>query len=91
MSSGRPFTLCATWNQGWWIIVSAALVILGVLRTNALRVQDRLIKLEEQVRYDGLLRRIWRDGPQHCQSINDRIAVCVMLSWVALREVLNGV
>ena len=45
-----------TWNQGWWIVVSAALVMLGVVtRLNALRVQDRLIKLEEQVRYERLL------------------------------------
>jgi len=48
--------LYPTWNQGWWIVVSAALVMLGVLtRTNALRVQDRLIRLEEQVRYQRLL------------------------------------
>ena len=29
------------WNQGWWIVVSAALVVLAfVARTNALKVQD---------------------------------------------------
>jgi hypothetical protein len=44
------------WNQGWWIVVSAALVGLAlVARTNALRVQDRIIRLEEQLRYQQLL------------------------------------
>lgn len=43
-------------NQGWWIVVSAALVGLTFqARTNALKVQDRLIRLEEQLRYQQLL------------------------------------
>ena len=44
------------WNQGWWIVVSAALVVLTfVARTNALKVQDRIIRLEERLRYQQLL------------------------------------
>lgn len=44
------------WNQGWWIVVSAALVGLTLIaRTNALKVQDRIIRLEERLRYQQLL------------------------------------
>ena len=43
-------------NSGWWIIVSVALVVLAFLvRLNALKVQDRLIRLEERLRYQQLL------------------------------------
>jgi hypothetical protein len=43
-------------DQGWWIVVSIALVVLSALvRTNPLRVQDRLIRLEEQLRQQQLL------------------------------------
>lgn len=44
------------WTQGWWIIVSAALIVMMFLvRTNPLRAQDRLIRLEEQLRCQRLL------------------------------------
>lgn len=43
-------------ERGWWVVVSAALVaVTALVRANPLRAQDRLIRLEESLRYYQLL------------------------------------
>ena len=43
-------------ERGWWVVVSAALLMLALLaRINPLRAQDRVIRLEESLRYYRLL------------------------------------
>jgi len=44
------------WTQGWLVVVSLALIVMMFLvRTNSLKVQDRLIRLEEQLRCQRIL------------------------------------
>jgi Family of unknown function (DUF6526) len=44
------------WDAGRWVFVSAALLVLMLLvRINPLRAQDRIIRLEEKLRYQQVL------------------------------------
>jgi hypothetical protein len=44
------------WNNAEWALVSMALLVLAFLaRINPLRAQDRIIRLEEQLRYQRVL------------------------------------
>jgi uncharacterized protein DUF6526 len=80
-------------NQGWWIVVSAALVGLALIaRLNALKAQDRIIRLEERLRYQQLLPA---ELAQQCGSLP--IGPVIALRFASdeeleglVREVLGG-
>lgn len=77
-------------TSGWWIIVSIALVVLATLaRVNSLKVQDRLIRLEERLRYQQVL------SPALCQKANGlsegQIIALRFAGDDELEELVNGV
>ncbi|HEX6185219.1 MAG TPA: DUF6526 family protein [Pyrinomonadaceae bacterium] len=80
-------------ERGWWVVVSAALVVVTALvRANPLRAQDRVIRLEESLRYyqllpDELARRAASLTP--AQMVALRFAPDDELEGL-VREVLDG-
>ena len=50
------FAMAPGWNSAWWIVVSLALLVLTFfVRLNPLKAQDRIIRLEETIRYQQVL------------------------------------
>ncbi len=80
-------------NQGWWIVVSAALVGLTLIaRTNALKAQDRIIRLEERLRYHQVLPA---ELAKQCGSLTIRSVIALRFASDEeleglVREVLGG-
>ncbi len=80
-------------DRGWWLVVSMALLATaGLTRINPLRVQDRLIRLEESLRYyqllpEDLARRAAALTP--AQTVALRFASDEELEGL-VREVLEG-
>ena len=80
-------------TQGGWIVVSLALVVMALLvRTNALKAQDRIIRLEERLRYQQLLPA---ELAQQCGSLD--VGQIIALRFASdeeleglIREVLGG-
>lgn len=80
-------------DRGWWLVVSIALVVMAALtRLNPLKVQDRVIRLEESLRYyqllpEDLARRAASLTP--AQTVALRFAPDEELAGL-VREVLEG-
>jgi hypothetical protein len=80
-------------DRGWWLVVSIALVVMAALtRLNPLKVQDRVIRLEESLRYyqllpEDLARRAASLTP--AQTVALRFAPDEELEGL-VREVLEG-
>ena len=84
------FVKAPGWNAGWWIVVSLALALLTTfVRTYSLKVQDRLIRLEEKLRYQQVL-----STPLKQQTSNLTVGQTVALRFAAdeeLEELVNSV
>ena len=80
-------------DRGWWLVVSAALVVLaGLVRLNPLKAQDRIIRLEESLRYYQLLPE---DLAARAASLTPRQTVALRFApdeelEGLVREVLEG-
>lgn len=79
------FVNAPSFNSGWWIIVSAALVVLAFLaRINPLKAQDRIIRLEEKLRCQQML------APALAQQMSQLSSAQVCALRFASDEELEG-
>jgi len=79
------FVMNPGWHTGWWVVLSLALAVLTVLvRTNPLRAQDRIIRLEEQLRYLQLLQ------PEFAQQTRSLTSGQIVALRFASDEELEG-
>jgi hypothetical protein len=80
-------------DTGWWVVVSLALLgVAGLTRINPLRAQDRIIRLEESLRYYQLLPE---DLAERAAALTPAQAVALRFASDAeleglVREVLEG-
>jgi len=82
------------WLHGWLLVMAVALLLLaGVARSSALRAQDRLIRLEETLRYQRLLgpeELVAAQGLSLKQIIALRFASDAELAGLLRRAVAEG-
>lgn len=77
--------MAPSFSSGWWIIVSAALVVLAFLaRINPLKAQDRIIRLEERLRFQQML------APALAQQMSQLSSAQICALRFASEEELEG-
>ena len=80
-------------DRGWWLVVSIALLaVAGLTRINPLKAQDRIIRLEENLRYYQLLPE---ELVQRASSLTTRQTIALRFApdeelEGLVREVLEG-
>ena len=84
------FFMTPGWDSGRWVVVSLALAMLTVfVRINPLRAQNRIIRLEEQLRYQRLLAPTL--AAQACALTPGQIIALRFAADDELEELVNAV